>query len=158
MLVPIAMIQILTIVSREANILYKAPRETPEFARKHGLEFNENHHRWMKSDGSHATQELPEGYKFEVGHSYVIGPKAKNKALRGHEIQILSFAEEGRRAKFEIEGKTGWTNVSYLEQTLELGDKEPIKEKQLENNTIENKYSNIKNRSEKDADKMRREN
>ena len=115
-------------IKEDSLYLQKAPKETPEWARKHKLVFNEDHHRWMKPSGEHATQSLPEGHKFEVGHSYVIGPKAKNKALRGHEIQILGFAEEGRRAKFEIEGKTGWTNVSYLEQTLELGDKEQHRE------------------------------
>ena len=90
--------------------LQKVARETPEFAREHDLEFNEQHHRWMKQGTEESsTQEISEvqeikpeeikatptwlpanSVKLEVGHTVKIGPKSKAKDLVGKESKIIT--------------------------------------------------------------------
>ena len=53
------------------KMISKAVRETPEFARKYGLEFDEDKHRWVHPDTG-------EEYHHETGELKVSGTKKKN--------------------------------------------------------------------------------
>ena len=61
--------------------IYKAePAIKPEWAKKYNLVWNDESHRWRKSDGQgDASEAILEGHEIQVGGNYVIGPKAHNK-------------------------------------------------------------------------------
>ena len=104
------------------SLLEKAePKVKPEWAKKYKLEWNEQHHRWMKSDGSHGTEKLPKGHKFKIGEEYVIGPDtvSSKKHFRGTPIEILDLSEDGKMAYVYIRGEKAWVSAANLEKVIE---------------------------------------
>ena len=100
--------------------IYKAePEIKPEWAKKYKLVWNDETHRWNKPDSQEdASEAILEEHEIQVGENYVIGPKAHNKKLIGHEVKILGLKGDDI-VIFDLDGKKGQMYKKNLEKWLE---------------------------------------
>ena len=100
--------------------IYKAePAIKPEWAKKYKLIWNDETHRWNKPDSQEdASEAILESHEVQVGENYVIGPKAHNKKLIGHEVKILGLKGDDI-VVFDLDGKKGQMYKKNLEKWLE---------------------------------------
>ena len=101
--------QISEIISREADTLYKDTRETPQWARDNGLEFNEEHHRWMNPNTGEVHEHPENDDRWE---------------------ESIEVPGEAPRLGLKWNSKTGkWnrsaTNEEFTHEELTQGEKDP---------------------------------